>query len=166
MQNYMGSLKHIASHQDKSVFEWFLSENKMLLILEKCARWKRCIITDTSFPESLNTGPHCMWPIGCDKAARESKVTFLKHKFSVPTALIRLGQTGNLNISLHPTPVVQWRKGVVIRACCLLPQGEQIGSKTLIDIIFKRPFYVQEVEGYGTEHGTSDVQVSHIHYIY
>lgn len=54
----------------------------------------------------------------------------------------------------------------VIRACCRSPQGEQIGSKTLIDIIFKRAFYVQEAKRCGTEHGTSDVQVSHIHYVY
>lgn len=71
----------------------------------------------------------------------------------------------------QPTPAQRSKGGVgggdgVIRACCHSPQGEQIGSKTLIDIIFKRAFYVQEVKRSGTEHGTSDVQVSHIHYVY
>ncbi len=62
------------------------------------------VITDTSSAEPQHTGPHCMWATGCDKAAQESKVTFFKHKFSGHTAPIRMGQTGNLNNPLHPTP--------------------------------------------------------------
>ena len=70
------------------------------------------VITDTSFAEPQHTGPHCMWATGCDKAAQESKVTFFKHKFSGHTAPIHMGQGGNLNNPIHPTPV-QRRKGGV-----------------------------------------------------
>lgn len=68
------------------------------------------VITDTSSVVPQQTGPHCMWATGCDKAAQESKVTFFKHKFSGHTVPIRMGQTGNLNNPLHPTPA-QWRRG-------------------------------------------------------
>lgn len=61
------------------------------------------VITDTSSAEPQHTGPHCMWAMGCDKAAQKSKVTFFKHKFSGHTAPIRTGQAGNLNNPLQPS---------------------------------------------------------------
>lgn len=59
---------------------------------------------------------------------------------------MRMGQTGNLNIPLRRRAKKKGKKkeGEVIRACYWLPQGEQIGSKTLIDIIFKRAFFINE----------------------
>lgn len=62
------------------------------------------VITDTSSTEPRHIGTHCIWAIGCDKAAQVSKVSFVKHKFSGHTAPIRIGQTGNLNTSPPPPP--------------------------------------------------------------
>lgn len=48
-----------------------------------------------------HTSPHYVQAMACDKAPQESKVKFLKHKFSRHKAPICTGHTGKLNNPLQ-----------------------------------------------------------------